>query len=137
MKVVLDTNVLISAIFFGGVPGRILDSWAEGLVELALSPPILDEYRRVGSDLAGRYPERASTLTPVLTLLAVHATIVDAPSLAEPVSADASDDMFLAAAVSASVTIIVSGDRHLLDVAGWRGIEVVTPRQFVDRYLRG
>lgn len=136
MKVVIDTNVLMSGIFFGGVPGRVIEAWADGLVELVLSPEILDEYRRIGSDLGGRYPERATALTPVLTLIAVNATIVHAKPLAVPVSADAADDMFLAAAVAANVGTIVSGDRHLLDVTGWRGIVVVTPRQFVDQHLR-
>ena len=136
MRVVIDTNVLMSGIFFGGVPGRVIDAWAQGLVELVLSPEILDEYRRVGSDLAGRYPERATALSPVLTLIAVNASIVNAGSLAEPVSADPADDMFLAAAVAANVNTLVSGDQHLLDVTDWRGIVVVTPRQFVDQYLR-
>jgi putative PIN family toxin of toxin-antitoxin system len=136
VKIVIDTNVLMSGIFFGGVPGRVIDAWAAGLIELVLSPEILDEYRRVGSDLGGRYPERATALTPLLTLLAVNATIVSAQPLSMPVSTDAADDMFLAAAVAADVTTVVSGDRHLLDVTGWRGIVVVTPRQFVDQYLR-
>lgn len=135
MKVVVDTNVLMSGIFFGGVPGRVIDAWVEGRVEMVLSPEILDEYRRVGSDLAIRYAERAAVLIPVLTLLAVNATIVNAMPLKEQVSQDAADDMFLAAAVAADVTTIVSGDQHLLDVSEWRGIAVVTPRQFVDRYL--
>lgn len=135
MKVVVDTNVLMSGIFFAGVPGRVIDAWVEGRVEMVLSPEILDEYRRVGSDLAIRYPERAAVLIPVLTLLAVNATIVSAEPLREQVSKDAADDMFLAAAVAADVTTIVSGDQHLLDVSGWRGIAVVTPRRFVDRYL--
>ncbi len=125
----------MSGIFFGGVPGRILDAWVDGLVEMVLSLEILDEYRRVGSDLAGRYPSRAAALTPVLTLVAVNATIVNAAPLQSPVSADAADDMFLAAAVAADVTTIVSGDQHLIDVSGWRGISVLTPRQFVDRHL--
>jgi len=51
-------------------------------------PPILDEYRRVGADLAIRHAERAAALAPVLTLLAMSATIVDAPPLAERVSDD-------------------------------------------------
>lgn len=135
MRVILDTNVLISAVFFGGVPGRILEAWVAGRVELVLSPDILDEYRRVGSDLAGRYPERAEALSPVLALIAMHATMVLAKALPAQVSADAADDMFLAAAVTADVAIVVSGDQHLLDVAGWRGVAVLTPRQFVDRYL--
>ena len=136
MKVVIDTNVLMSGIFFGGVPGRVIEGWMDGSLELVLSPEILDEYRRVGSELGGRYPERATALTPVLTLIAMHASIVSAKPLALPVSADAADDMFLAAAVAADVTTVISGDRHLLDVTGWRGIAVVTPRQFVDQYLR-
>jgi len=135
MKVVIDTNVLMSGIFFGGVPGRVLDAWAAGRLELVLSPEILDEYRRVGGDLGSRYPQRAAVLAPVLTLLAMNATLLRAAPLPEPVSADPADDMFLAAAVAGDCLLIVSGDAHLLDVSGWRGIAVLTPRQFVDRYL--
>lgn len=83
MKVVLDTNVLVSGIFFGGVPGRVLAAWSRGEVDLVLSPANLDECRRVGADLAIRHVERAAALEPVLTLLAMNATIVDAPSLTE------------------------------------------------------
>lgn len=137
MKVVVDTNVLVSGIFFGGVPGRVVDAWLHGQIELVLSPAILDEYRRVGLELAGKYPERAVALAPVLTLIAMHATIVDAAPLPAPVSADPADDMFLAAALTGEARLIVSGDRHLLDVDGWRGIMVCTPRAFSDRHLRG
>lgn len=56
MRLILDTNVLVSGIFFGGPPGRILDAWASGAVELVLSPAILEEYRRVGAALANRHP---------------------------------------------------------------------------------
>ena len=58
----MDTNVLMSGIFFGGVPGRVIDAWMDGSLELVLSPEILDEYRRVGAELGGRYPERATAL---------------------------------------------------------------------------
>ena len=50
----------------------------DGSLELVLSPEILDEYRRVGLELGGRYPERATALTPVLTLIAMHASLVNA-----------------------------------------------------------
>jgi predicted nucleic acid-binding protein len=46
---VLDTNVLISSIFFGGPPFQILKAWRDGRVQLALSPEILEEYYRVSS----------------------------------------------------------------------------------------
>jgi putative PIN family toxin of toxin-antitoxin system len=135
VRVVVDTNVIMSGIFFGGVPGRLLDAWATGRVELVLSPAILDEYRRVGAELAARYPERGLALTPVLTLIAMNATLVDAGPLIERVSADPDDDKFLAAAIAADVDIVVSGDQDLLDVSGWRNVKVLTPRKFADRHL--
>lgn len=135
MKVVLDTNVLVSGIFFGGVPGRVLTAWSIGQVQLVLSPAILEEYRRVGAALASRHPARAAVLEPVLALLAMNAAIVDAPPLTERVSADPADDMFLAAALASRTRLIVSGDQHLLEVSGWRGITVLTPRQFVDQHV--
>ena len=131
----MDTNVIMSGVFFGGVPGRLLDAWAAGRVELVLSPAILDEYQRVGAELAAKYPARGEALTPVLALIAMNATLVDAAPLIERVSADRDDDKFLAAAIAASVTIVVSGDQDLLGVSGWRNIRIVTPRQFADRHL--
>ena len=135
MRVVLDTNVLVSGVFFGGVPGRILAEWTAGKIVLVLSPAILDEYRRVGHELGLQYPDLNATFEPILTLLAMNAIIVDAPALPGPVSDDPEDDMFLAAALAAQGRIIVSGDKHLLAVSGWRAIDVLTPRQFVDRHL--
>ena len=135
MKVVLDTNVLVSGLLFGGVPGRILTAWTSGALCLVISPPILEEYRRVGLELSkGRAP-LASALEALLATLTVHALLVEAPPLDERVSEDPDDEMFLAAAVAASARIIVSGDKHLLRVSGWQGIEVLKPRPFVDRYV--
>jgi predicted nucleic acid-binding protein len=65
----------------------------------------------------------------------MNAILVDAGPLPVPVSADSADDKFLAAARKAGVTIIISGDRDLLDVSGWQDIAVLTPRQFADRHL--
>lgn len=135
MRVVLDTNVVVSAVFFGGVPGRILSAWSAGKLALVLSPAILDEYRRVGHELGRQRADVNEMFEPLLALIAMNAMIVDAPPLLEPVSEDPDDDMFLAAAVSSHTQLIVSGDRHLLRVSGWRGIDVMTPRQFVDQYL--
>jgi putative PIN family toxin of toxin-antitoxin system len=136
VKVVLDTNVVLSGIFFGGVPGRILTAWSEGRVQLVLTPEILDEYRRAGDALALGHLERSAALTPILTLMASHAVLVDATPLSEAVSADPDDDKFLAAALAASAPAIISGDRDLLEVSGWQGIQVLSPRAFADEYLR-
>ena len=66
----------------------------------------------------------------------VHAEVVEAPALLNPVSADPDDDKFLACAIAAEVSLIVSGDKHLLDQSGWRGVRILRPRQFVDDFLQ-
>jgi putative PIN family toxin of toxin-antitoxin system len=133
VRIVLDTNVFVSAVFFGGVPGRILTAWRDGRLQLVLSPAILDEYRRVGEALGAQYT--GIDLSPVLALLAIGAEIVDAPALPEPVSVDPDDDKFLACASAAGVEVLVSGDKHLVDHDGWRGLQVLRPRQFADTFL--
>jgi uncharacterized protein len=133
VKAVVDTNVFISGVFFGGVPGRILEAWRDGAIEFVLSAAILEEYQRVGQELASQYP--GVDVEPFLALLMVGATIVEAPPLPERVSSDPDDDKFLACALAANVPVVVSGDRDLLDHTGWRGIRVLRPRQFTDEFL--
>ena len=135
MRVILDTNFVVSGGFFGGVPARILAAWSTRNFVLVLSPSILEEYRRVGHELGRQRPQVGAAFESVLTLIAMNAMIVDAQPLTAPVSEDRDDDMFLAAAVASQTPLIVSGDRDLLRVSGWRGIDVLTPRQFVDQHL--
>jgi putative PIN family toxin of toxin-antitoxin system len=125
----------MSGLFFGGIPGRILSAWRVGAVALVISPSILGEYRRVGALLAARYFE--VDFEPFAALLTLKSELVDAPSeLPTPVSEDPDDDKFLACAAAARVSVIVSGDPHLLAVSGWGGIEVLKPRAFVERYVQ-
>jgi putative PIN family toxin of toxin-antitoxin system len=137
MKVVIDTNVLISGLYFGGVPAQVLTAWTDGRILLVVSPDILQEYRRVGLELAKGRASLTEALDTLLAIIAVHAAVVNAPPLSAPVSEDPDDEKFLAAAVASSATLIVSGDKHLLRVSGWNDVRVLKPRQFVDQYLRG
>jgi hypothetical protein len=57
LKVVLDTNVLISGIFFTGPPRTVLEAWIDGRIDVVASLEILDEYRCVLGELSGRFPE--------------------------------------------------------------------------------
>jgi putative PIN family toxin of toxin-antitoxin system len=134
LRIVLDTNVFISGVFFGGPPARILEAWRDARVLPVLSAEILEEYRRVGVELKARYAE--VDLEPFLALLGVHAEFVEASPLTEPVASDPDDDKFLACALAGGVPLIVSGDRDLVEQSGWRGIRVLRPRAFVDEYLR-
>jgi uncharacterized protein len=133
VRVVIDTNVLVSGVFFGGVPGRLLEAWRDGKLTLVVSPAILDEYHRVGVELAQRH--EGVSLEPFLALLAVRGQVVDADSLPEPVCSDPDDDKFLACAVAGGASLVVSGDRALKEVSGWQGVEVIGPREFLERYL--
>jgi uncharacterized protein len=131
MKVVVDTNVFASGVFWKGPPYQILQAWERGQIKLVVSPPILDEYRRVLIELAVHRPgvkyERS------LELVGLHAEVVTALAFARPVCTDPDDDIFLATALSAGVEYIVSGDKALLAQNGFRGLHVVPPRAFLSQ----
>jgi len=71
VKIVLDTNVFISGVFFTGPPSQILKAWRDGKVQLLISSSILEEYYRVGNELASQF--RGVDLIPFLELLIVQA----------------------------------------------------------------
>ena len=133
MRVILDTNVFVSGIFFSGPPYQILKAWHDGKLKLVICPEILEEYQRVGAVLNEQFP--SIDLGKILEIITVKATMVDAQSLPEPVCIDPYDDKFLACALASKSRVIVSGDKHLLHVSGFREIRVMKPREFVDKYL--
>lgn len=130
MRTVVDTNVFVSGVFFGGPPGDVLAAWRDGTIELVVSREIIDEYVRVGERLSARFPD--VDLEPVLRLVAAFATLVAAPSLPEPVCADQDDDKFLACAVAAGAPYVVSGDRALLATSPYRTVVVIRPSGFLE-----
>ena len=133
LKVVMDTNVFVSGVFFSGPPYQILNAWQSGEFELVVSQEILDEYERVGEVLAEEYPK--VDLNPFLNFVLENAKVYKSVELKEPVCEDPDDDKFFACALASGSRIIISGDKHLLKVTGYQGIEVLKPREFVDRYL--
>ena len=97
MRFVLDTNVLMSGIFFSGPPARILAAWAEGRFDLLATVEILAEYRRVAKRLAKQYP--SIDVDPVLDLVILKCRIVE-PLPVPPEACDDEDDVkFLACAI--------------------------------------
>lgn len=133
MKIVLDTNVFVSGVFFSGPPHQILQAWRGGKVQFVLSPEIFDEYSRVGEELGEQFP--AVDLRPVLELVAINAEMVSPADSAEPICDDPDDDKFFLCAISAPCKVIVSGDRHLLVKSGYGGVKVMKPRDFVEKLL--
>jgi len=130
VKAVLDTNVVVSGIFFGGVPGEVLEAWWEDRFELFLSPLIADEYLRTCDRLAADREDLEHQ--EVLADLLAHGSLIADVATEGPITADPDDDKFMRCAVAAGA-VVVSGDRHLLEASGWNAVEVLTPRDFLAR----
>lgn len=129
IKAILDTNVFISGVFWKGPPFEILKAWQEQRFRLAISPPILDEYRRVLDELT---KERAlPALSSILKVIEFNSELVEPISFSEPVCSDPHDDKFLEAAVAASANYVVSGDRALLNIKSHHRVEIVRPARFL------
>ena len=79
--------------------------------------------------------EHTANNSELLELVATYATVVTDHPLKEPVSNDPDDDKFIAAALHSNAKIICSGDKHLLDVNGYKGLEIIRPKPFADKYL--
>ena len=133
MKIILDTNVFVSGVFFSGPPYRILEAWRDGKIQLVISPEILEEYRRVAEILAEEHP--TISLSPWIELVIQQASIFSAPPLPQPICDDPDDDKFLACALASGSKFIISGDRHLLKVSGFEEIEILKPRDFLEKHL--
>lgn len=121
MKVILDTNVVISGIFFSGPPHHILTAWRDGLFRLILTLEIADEYERVAEELSSQFPE--IDIKPILNIIMTNAEFVDPLELPEQICADPDDDKFIACALASRTKIIVSGDKHLLNISGYQNIK--------------
>ncbi|HSR69021.1 MAG TPA: putative toxin-antitoxin system toxin component, PIN family [Acidobacteriota bacterium] len=133
IRIVLDTNVLLSGLFFGGPPGEILQAWRGGLIQIVVSTEILEEYWQTGERLAEKY--RHVDLEPFLRLVAIRSRLVDPVVLEEQVCIDPDDDKFLACAVALDCEFVISGDKALVEVEEYRGVNILTPREFVDQHL--
>lgn len=133
MKIVLDTNVFISGIFFSGPPAQILKLWKDQKFQIVISREILREYQRVAQELSTKFS--AVDIGPIIELFTIYGKIVETEGISVTVCEDPDDNMFLECAIASNSKIIVSGDKHLLKVSGYQGINVVKPRDFVDDYL--
>ena len=128
MRVVFDTNVLISALVYGGLPRELLTRVFRGELTLVTSTVLMNELERVLIARFAHDPSLARTIRAEIDLLA---EVVDVSDL-ERVARDADDDAVLAAAIAGRASAIVTGDRDLLVLLEHRGIRIVTPRDFAS-----
>ncbi len=132
-RVVIDTNVIISSLLFGGLPGELIPLWKAGIIRPLISADILNEYLRV---LA--YPRFALTEDEI-NFIIYHEilpyfedTVVKRQK--KIIKEDPSDDKFIACAESGKAAYIISGDNHLLNLRTYGPIEIVSPSQILSKF---
>jgi uncharacterized protein len=132
MKAVSDTNVLISAhVFPGGKPEAVYRLALEARLEIGTTRTLLAEFGRVLGEKFGWDSDRVEGAVAQMTRVA---TVVEPSEAVEVITADPADDRVLEAGRAFDADVIVSGDRHLLDLGAWDGIEIISPAEFIARW---
>lgn len=133
MKIVIDTNVVISGIFFGGFPRKILEAVVNNKVDAYANTKIIKEYSDIVKEMivdkGGKLDE--NILSPFIEKL----------NLVKPVSKikisrDKEDDKFIECAIDSKALYVVSGDKDLLDIVEFQNISIITAKDFYNLYLK-
>lgn len=131
MRIVCDTNVLISAVLYGGPPRRVLQHIIEGKHEGFISPPIENEFQAVLArpkfGLSARQAHEIARQVHELFQMVFPAQSIQA------IPDNPADDAVLECAVAAGADYIISGDGHLLALAKFREMDILSPADFLTR----
>lgn len=133
MKVVLDTNVLISGIYYGGKPARIVEAWLQKIFELYASEKLLAEYLRLISEFDLKRPARLGLVWKDVLEKNVHQ--VKSAGLFAGIVRDPKDDMLLDSAQQAKAGFLVSGDLDILSLKGSFDFKIMSPSVFIENQL--
>ncbi len=133
LRVVLDTNVLLSGIAYpASVPGKIMSAWRHGSIDVLLSTYILEELRRVLPRLAHRHGLTLAEIEDLVDALSIQAEVIEPLPCAEPDLRDINDlpvlGTLLAALKTSGADYLITGDNHLLEMA--ERFPIVTPAKF-------
>ena len=133
MRAVIDTNVLVSGLFWSGPPHVLLHRVRNGVVTLLSSPALFAELTEVIGRRKFKSVLARSATSPdaVLAELRELSELLDPPPLPGRASQDADDDVVLALAIAARADLIISGDDDLLVLGTYEGIPIMTPAQAI------
>ena len=131
MKIVVDTNVMISGIFFGGFPQKVLTAIVSNEITACATTEIIDEYEEIVERMIQKKQGHLNTniLTPVLRSL----ELIEAKSIVG-ICRNQDDNKFLGCAKDAKALYIVSGDNDLLVLEKYEDIDIITAKEFCERY---
>jgi len=132
MKIVIDTNVVISGVFFGGMPRRILEAVVEHKVTACATREIIEEYDEIVEEMIIR--KQGHIKRDILKQFVFEIDLIQATTKIE-ICRDPDDDKFLSCAVDGKAYYIVSGDKDLLSLESYGNIEIITASEFCRRFL--
>lgn len=129
MRVVLDTNVVASALLWGGAPERLIEAAGEGALQLFTSEALLAELEGIlgRSKFAARLKQKNLSAAEIVARYREIVETVEAAQLEEPALRDPDDAVVLACALAANAEAIVSGDNDLRSLGSYQGIAVLSP----------
>ena len=130
LRVTFDTNIFISAILFGGNPRQCLELAREGVIELVVSKAILLE---LAGKMGNKFLWEEAAVESLIEGIAGFAKIIIPEEQLDIIKEENADNRILECAISAKADFIVSGDKkHLLSLKKFRGIEIISARQFLE-----
>jgi len=129
VRIVLDNNVIVSGIFWKGVPSEILECWINKKFQLLTTEPIIEEYEKTLTRISKGKNERL--VTSWIMFIIENGIVVNVRKKFQ-LSSDPDDDKFIDCAVSGNADLIVSGDSHLLDLKSVLDINIVKPKVFIS-----
>ncbi len=133
MKAVIDTNIVISGVFFGGYPRLVLEAALNNKFIACANKSIIDEYNEIVSEMIDR--KQGCLDKSLLSPLIDSFSIFDEKTTIE-ICRDPYDDKFIECAVDSGSSYIISGDKDLLDLREYLGIKIVTAADFLKRTSR-
>ena len=132
VKVVVDTNVVISAMLFGGTPGKLISLWQRRIIKPMASKDIIDEYLRVLTYPRFKLDEEEINFILYREILP-YFDIIDAPSGPRVIAEDPADDKFIHCALAGDAAYIITGDQHLLALKVHHKIKILSPAEFLEK----
>lgn len=133
MNIVIDTNVVISGIFFGGYPRKILEAVADKQISAYATTEIINEYYEIIDEMIKRKQGRINN--SVLSQLVSKLKIIQSSSSVN-ICRDPDDNKFIECAIDANALYIISGDKDLLDIQKFNNIQIVNTKFFCEKFIR-
>jgi putative PIN family toxin of toxin-antitoxin system len=133
IRIVLDTNILVSALLFKGELAGIVDLWKKGKIVPLLSRETFEEFRAVLE-----YPKFSLTAHEVKVIIEEEVLpffeVIEAADTLNTVCRDPEDDKFIACAMAVSAKLLVSGDKDLLAIGKYKSVKIINPSALLKMF---